>query len=129
MTTRKRPSDSYVDGRLHAGAGIVDAAAALTWCGFAFEGRGWRPAPGCEGYFEYWCADLQATVKRYGPSVWIGSMGPGPTTNSATFEGCCAAAVHSLQQQQSYGARILGKLPSPTAPWLSAFRGTLKGGR
>lgn len=128
MTAKHRTPTSYVDERLHAGAGIVDAASALTWRGFMFEGRGWRPAPGCEGYFEYFCTELQATAKRYGPSVWIGSIGPGPTTNSATFEGLCVAAVHALEQQQSYGARVLTRLqPAPASAWLDAFRVTLLG--
>lgn len=126
MTTKHLPPTSYVDDRLHAGAGIVDVAAALTWRGFTFEGRGWRPAPGCEGYFEYFCAALQACAKRYGPSVWIGHMGPGPVTNSASFEGLCLAALAALEQQQAYGARVLGKVPAESA-WLDAFRATLRG--
>ena len=129
MTTKHRTPTSYIDERLHAGAGVVDAAASLEWRGFLFEGRGWRPAPGCEGYFEYFCTELQASAKRYGPSVWIGSFGPGPVTNSASFEGLCVAALDALKRQQAHGSRVLGKVTAPVeSPWLDAFRTTLRGG-
>ncbi len=105
-----KPPAAYIDGRLFAGAGVTDCAQALEWRGFRFEGRGHRPAPGTEGYFSYFCAELQCEVKRYAPSVWIGHMGPGPTTNGSSFEDCCSAAVQALCKQQAYSNRILERL-------------------
>jgi hypothetical protein len=100
----------YIDDRLFAGAGVTDAAAALEWLGFRFEGRGHRPAPGTDGYFEYFNTELQCTVKRYGPRVWIAHMGPGPTTNSSEFADACVRAAEALHAQQRFGARCLERI-------------------
>jgi hypothetical protein len=104
------PKQTYIDERLFAGSGVVDAAAALEWLGFLFEGRGHSPAPGTEGCFVYFCAELQATAKMYGPRVWIGSMGPGPTTNSSSFEDLCVRMAEALQAQQKFGSQCLTRL-------------------
>lgn len=110
VTTKHRPPTHYVDDRLFAGAGIVDAAAELEWRGFRFVGLGHRPAPGTDGYHEYFCADLQCTVKRYGPVVWIGHMGPGPSTNGVTFPDLCLAMLQALLKQYAYAQRILERV-------------------